>query len=129
MGKSPGFGPRNVLRVNTSHLLDRSYVSIVRTVLQFCAYGRCEPVWEGPVLCVGFEFLLRHLIEQFIQVHVFTSVNPLARRVDLGVRLNRCYDRTGSIQKGLCQLVNRGQVVASLSLSPPDGRSGDSFRP
>jgi DNA invertase Pin-like site-specific DNA recombinase len=36
---------------------------------------------------------------------------------------------TGSIQKGLCQLVNRGQVVASLSLSPPDGRSGDSFRP
>jgi len=57
--------------------------------------GQFEPVWEGPVLGIGFQLLLRHLLEEFIQVHVFTSVNPLAGRVDLGVRLNRCHDGRG----------------------------------
>jgi hypothetical protein len=37
---------------------------------------------------------LRHPLEEFIQVYVLTAVNPLASRVDLGVRFDRIERKT-----------------------------------
>src|SRR5271167_4391137 len=68
-------------------LNDLLFIRVPATVGTCCTYSFLKPGWQGALFCVCFHLLPRHALEQFVQVYMFTSFNPLARRIDLAVRL------------------------------------------
>jgi len=60
-----------------------------------CAYSFREPARQGAVSGVGFELGSGHPLEKLIQVDGFAAVDPLARCIDLAVRLDGSHDGRG----------------------------------
>src|SRR5208337_3621740 len=75
------------------------------------------------LFCVCFHLLPCHAFEQFVQVYVLTSVNPLAHGIDLGVRLDSG-DHRGSRRIHLACLLDdalqRSTDVSAPSVHQPE---------
>src|SRR5713101_3080608 len=95
-GKSPGFGPKTVAGTGSRLRCSFSRLAIgtsLRTVDWCCAQRAIKPVWQRSIFCVCFEFLLRHSLEQIVQVDLLAPLDELALCIDSRIcddRLNNC---------------------------------------
>src|SRR5580704_18997290 len=87
-GKLPGRGPDSVAGSRVALPLLISLLGIAN-VNSCCAYGFRKPGGQSPVFCVGFQLVAAHPLEEFVQVHVLTTVDPLPLGVNLCVGLHR----------------------------------------